>query len=162
MNRNLAVVLLSLSASVACAPDTHGDLRGQVALRDADGHPGVAYRGVQVGMGVDAAFDLLGERPDPVWGGSWLLREGEGDFGTRLDLMFTSGPDHVIGQLVLGYHGNPIAIGRVRERWADALALTGKDCDAGCYWDDGDAPVASIRRERGWTGTDELTVTLYR
>ena len=159
--RSLAV-LLSLSTSIACAPDRHGDLRTQVVVEQEDGHPRVTYRGAAVGMDVAAAFAALGERPDPVWGGAWLVREREADFGTRLDVMFTSGPGHVVTTLPLVYVGNPIAIGKVRDRWMDVLGLAGQDCDGGCYRDDGDTRVASIRRARGWTGKDELTVTLYR
>jgi hypothetical protein len=162
MNVRSLAVLLSVSTSLACAPDRHGDLRTQVVVEQEDGRPRVTYAGVGVGMDVAAAFAALGERPDPVWGGSWLAREQEADFGTRLDVMFTAGLDHVVTTLPLAYVGNPIAIGKVRDRWMDVLGLAGRDCDAGCYRDDGDARVASIRRERGWTGRDELTVTLYR
>jgi hypothetical protein len=61
------------------------------------------------------------------------------------------------------YAGNPVAIGRVRARWLEALGLREADCrDGRCLWDDGERVVASIDRARGWTGTDELTVTLHR
>jgi hypothetical protein len=158
-----AAVLLSLFTSVACAPDEHGDLRTQIAVEQVDGHPRVRYRGVGVGMDVAEAFAVLGEQPDPIYGGNWLLRERDADFGTRLDLVFRSEPDVPgITRLELIYVGNLVAIGKVRERWQQALGLAGRDCDDACYWDDGDAQVASIRRKRGSIGKDELTVGLYR
>ena len=160
----IGAVLLALSHLIACAPDGHGDLRTQVAVDRLEGAPRVSYRGVAVGMDADDAFATLGEERDPVWGGSWLLRERDADFGTKLELLYTrDGGGAAIGSLELRYAGNPIAIAGVQERWLEALELDEERCVRGaCYWDDGDVQVASVRRSRGWTGRDELSVTLYR
>jgi hypothetical protein len=163
MDRRLAVVLLSLSASLACAPDDHGDLRTQVVVRLEDGKATITYRGVGVGMDVPSAFAALGERDVPVTGGAALSWQRTADFGTSLSVMYASGMEPVIVELTLVYEGNPVAIGKVRERWLEALGIREEDCrDGDCVWDDGEVIVASVTRERRWTGTDELMVTLHR
>jgi hypothetical protein len=164
MKRDVAAILLTLSASIACAPDIHGDLRTQLTVDDPGGRPRFTYRGVAVGMDERAALAAFGEQDDPMVGGPVLSWSRPADFGTRLTVLQGSGPDHVIGDLALVYEGNPIAIGNVRDRWIAALGLPAlKSCDGGaCVWDDGEEIIASVRRKRGWTGTDELTVTLRR
>lgn len=155
-------MLLTLSTGLACAPDAHGDLRTDVVVHREDGRTRITYRGVGVGTDIPSAFAALGEQNDPITGGAALSWRRTADFGTVLSLMYGRGIDPVVGDLTFVYEGNPIAIGKVRERWIEALGLAAERCDGDCIWDDGEAMVAAVRRSRGWTGKDELMVTLHR
>ena len=109
--------------------------------------------------------------------GSWywvadpVTRRYAEELATRVPIRFfhqgrlftTAAGERAISRLELWYAGNPVAIGKAWDRWLEALAIPGRGCvrDA-CYWDDGDVQVASVLRRRGWTGKDELFVTLYR
>jgi len=164
MNRMSVVAVLLSSFAVACAPDEHGDLRSRVSVQRDAGETRITFSGVGVGTGVEDAQRAFAGALDPMLSGSVLVWQEEADYGTRLDLLYSFDPDAgTIAQLVFVYTGNRVAIGKVHERWIEALGLGPDACgDRGCYWDDGEARVASTRRDTTWYGKATLTVTLDR
>jgi hypothetical protein len=161
MNRRHVAVVASLVALTACAPDRHGDLRSTVEVHRSDA-PMLTFSGVGVGTPVAEAQAAFGGPLEFPWDGAFLARAREADFGTRLEIAYTVGDDReTVGQLLLEYSGNPVAIAKVARRWKEVLERAGGSCkDSTCMVDRGDHSVAFATVRRTWYGRTTFAVTI--
>ncbi len=160
MDRRRLAAAASLLAVVACAPDRHGDLRREVELRPA-GAPGrLVVRGVGVGSSRGAAREVFGEDVLGPGDGARLGDHRTGDFGTDLEVLWNTA-DGAVDHFVLTYTGNPVALGKLSDRWMEVFRHAGADCgEHACYWTEGDVELAKLTTRRSWYRPTEVNVVV--
>jgi hypothetical protein len=162
MNRRPLAAVASLFALAACAPDRHGDLRREVELRPAGAPSRLLFRGVGVGSSREEAREVFGEDALGPGDGARLGEHRTVDFGTDLQVLWNT-EGGAVDHLVLTFTGNPIALGKLSDRWLEVFRHAGADCgEHACYWTEGDVDLATLTVRRGWYGPTEFTVFVDR
>ena len=125
-------------------------------LRPAGAPSRLLFRGVGVGSSREEAREIFGEDALGPGDGARLGEHRTVDFGTDLQVLWNT-EGGAVDHLVLTFTGNPIALGKLSDRWLEVFRHAGADCgEHACYWTEGDVDLRDphdsarlVRSDRG-------------